>query len=75
MSTSAESRGPGEGRVLSLAPLTVLELDPAELVDCAASAGYDAVGLRLIRATAQEPLRPTIGRTPLILETKRRLDD
>lgn len=75
MGTSAESRGPGEGRVLSLAPLTVLELDPVELVECAASAGYDAVGLRLIRATAQEPLRPTIGQTPLILETKRRLDD
>lgn len=75
MSTSAESHGVGAGRVLSLAPLTVLELNPAELVACAVSAGYDAVGLRLIRATEQEPMRPTIGRTPLIVETKRRLDD
>lgn len=75
MGTAAESQGLGEGRILSLAPLTVLELDPAELVACAAEAGYDAVGLRLIRATEQEPLRPTVGRTPLILETKRRLDD
>lgn len=75
MSALAGSHGRGEGRLLSLAPLTVLELDPAELVDCAAGAGYDAVGLRLVRATPQEPLRPTIGRTPLIRETKRRLDD
>lgn len=75
MSASAEPRGRDEGRILSLAPLTVLELDPAELVNCAAEAGYDAVGLRLIRATTQEPLRPTIGKTPLIRETKRRLDD
>lgn len=74
MSTSAETSGAGGGRLLSLAPLTVLELDPAELVDCAATAGYDAVGLRLIRATDQEPLRPTIGMTPLIMKTKRRLD-
>lgn len=75
MGAAAESRGFGEGRILSLAPLTALELDPAELVDCAVTAGYDAVGLRLIRATEQEPLRPTIGRTPLIVETRRRLDD
>jgi sugar phosphate isomerase/epimerase len=75
MSMVAEPRGGDEGRILSLAPLTVLELDPAQLVDCAAAAGYDAVGLRLIRATTQEPLRPTIGKTPLIRETKRRLDD
>ncbi|WP_319435940.1 sugar phosphate isomerase/epimerase family protein [Mycobacterium sp. RTGN5] len=62
-------------RPISLAPLTVLELGPAEMVDCAARAGFDAVGLRLIRATDAEPLRPTIGMTPLIRETRRRLDD
>ncbi|TQK31906.1 TIM barrel protein [Arthrobacter sp. SLBN-53] len=66
---------PGVERLLSLAPLTVLELDPAEVVTCAAAAGYDAVGLRLIPATEQEPVRPTIGATPLIRETRRRLDD
>lgn len=63
------------GRLLALAPLTVLELGPDELVDAAAAAGFDAVGLRLIRATPEEPLRPTIGMTPLIRETRRRLDD
>ncbi|MCF6386039.1 sugar phosphate isomerase/epimerase [Mycobacterium sp. MBM] len=72
---SAEPRGSGGGRTLSLAPLTVLELNPADIVACAATAGYDAVGLRLIPATDQEPVWPTIGRTPLIVETKRRLDD
>lgn len=62
-------------RPISLAPLTVLELSPPELVKCAAEAGYDAVGLRLIRATEDEPLRPTIGSTPMIRETRQRLDD
>lgn len=62
-------------RPIALAPLTVLELGPAEMVDCAARAGFDAVGLRLIRATEAEPLRSTIGLTPLIRETRRRLDD
>ena len=75
MGGSAQPPDGGAGRVLSLAPLTVLELDPAELVQCAAQTGYDAVGFRLIRATEQEPIRPTIGTTALIRETKRRLDD
>ncbi len=72
-------RGSADGRAavrpISLAPLTVLELSPPELVTCAAEAGYDGVGLRLIRATAEEPVRPTVGRTPMIRETRRRLDD
>ncbi|MBB3748269.1 sugar phosphate isomerase/epimerase [Mycolicibacterium sp. BK634] len=62
-------------RPISLAPLTVVELGPDEMIDCAARAGFDAVGLRLIRATDEEPLRPTIGMTPLIREVRRRLDD
>ena len=75
MSALGPPRGSGGQHPISLAPLTVLELDPAELVSCAAEAGFDAVGLRLIRATPQEPVRPTLGITPLIRETKRRLDD
>ncbi|WP_395306780.1 TIM barrel protein [Mycobacterium sp. AMU20-3851] len=75
MSALGQPRGGSAGHTISLAPLTVLELDPAELVTCAAGAGFDAVGLRLIRATPQEPVRPTIGQTPLIRETKQRLDD
>lgn len=65
----------GHARPISLAPLTVLELSPPELVACAADAGYDGVGLRLIRATDEELLLPTIGETPMIRETRRRLDD
>lgn len=62
-------------RRISLAPLTVVELTPPEMVGCAAAAGFDAVGLRLIPATPQEPKRPTIGMTPMIREARRRLDD
>jgi len=60
---------------LSLAALTVLELDPPTMVTCAAEAGFDHVGLRLIPSTASEPHWPTIGQTPLIKETKRRLEE
>jgi len=40
---------------LALAPLTVLELSPPEMVACAATAGYSHVGLRLLPATGNEP--------------------
>ena len=38
-------------RALSLSALTVLELSPPQMVRCAADAGYDYVGLRLLPAT------------------------
>ena len=60
---------------LSLAALTVLELSPAEMVSCAADAGYSCVGLRLIPATEREPTWPIIGDTPLVREVERRLAD
>jgi sugar phosphate isomerase/epimerase len=60
---------------IGLAPLTVLELAPPDMVSCAADAGYQATGLRLIAATSEEPQRPTIGITPLIRETRARLND
>lgn len=44
----------GRQRRIGLAALTVLELSPAEHIDLAARAGYDFIGLRLIRATPQE---------------------
>ncbi|MCV7155360.1 sugar phosphate isomerase/epimerase [Mycobacterium pyrenivorans] len=72
---SVAAAGRQSARPISLAPLTVLELSPPELVACAAGAGYDGVGLRLVRATDEEPLRPTIGDTPMIRETRSRLDD
>jgi sugar phosphate isomerase/epimerase len=69
------ARAARPGRLLSLAPLTVLEAGPDELVDVAAEAGFDAVGLRLLRATAHEPVRPSVGATPLVRDVRRRLDD
>lgn len=60
---------------ISLSALTVLELPPPDLVDCAATTGYDCVGLRLLPATPEEQRHPMIGRTRMVRETRRRLDD
>jgi sugar phosphate isomerase/epimerase len=60
---------------LGLAALTVLELDPAEQISCAATTGYDWVSVRLVPATPTEPRRDTAGDTALIRETRRRGDD
>jgi sugar phosphate isomerase/epimerase len=62
-------------RRLSLAALTVLELSPADMVSCAAAAGYSHVGLRLIPATDREPVWPIIGDTPLVREVEGRIAD
>lgn len=60
-------------RPLSLAALTVLELPPLEMVACAADAGYSHIGLRLLPATAEEPVYPVIGDTPMVRDIARRL--
>ncbi|MEO9136273.1 MAG: sugar phosphate isomerase/epimerase [Casimicrobiaceae bacterium] len=62
-------------RPIALAALTVLELAPPDLVSCAAEAGYDHVGLRLLPATAEEVQHAMVGDTPLMRETARRLAD
>jgi len=62
-------------RQLSLGALTVMELAPDQIVACAAEAGYDCVGLRLLPATTQEPSWPCVGDTPLVREIERRLAD
>ena len=62
-------------RALSLAALTVLELTPPDMVECAAQAGYDCVGLRLIPATPEEVRHPMLGDTAMVRETERRLRD
>ncbi|MGI8305899.1 sugar phosphate isomerase/epimerase family protein [Saccharopolyspora hattusasensis] len=61
--------------LLGLMALTVLELDPAEQVSCAAATGYGWVSVRLIPATPHEPQRDTAGDTQLIRETRQRADD
>ncbi|RDJ98403.1 sugar phosphate isomerase/epimerase family protein [Paraburkholderia lacunae] len=62
-------------RPLSLAALTVIELTPPQMVQCAADAGYDFVGLRLLPATDQEVRYDFIGDTPLRRETLACLKD
>jgi sugar phosphate isomerase/epimerase len=62
-------------RAIGLAALTVLELSPPDMVSCAADAGFDCVGLRLIPATTGEVQHAMVGDTPLVRETERRLHD
>jgi hypothetical protein len=58
---------------IGLAPLTALELAPPDFVTCAAEAGFDFVGLRLIPATAEEKQHAMVGDTALVRETARRV--
>jgi sugar phosphate isomerase/epimerase len=62
-------------RPISLAALTVLELTPPEMVDCAAEAGFSHVGIRLLPATPTEPQYDIVGDTPLLREVEQRLAD
>ena len=62
-------------RKLSLSALTVLELTPPQMVECAARAGYDFVGLRLVPATDTEVRHEIVGATPLRRETLAALKD
>jgi sugar phosphate isomerase/epimerase len=62
-------------RPIGLAALTVLELSPPDMVSCAADAGFDCVGLRVLPATAEEVQHPLVGDTPLVRETVQRIAD
>ncbi len=62
-------------RPISLAALTVLELTPSQMVDCAAAAGFSHVGIRLLPATPTEPQYDIVGDTPLLREVEHRLAD
>ena len=60
-------------RPIGLAALTVLELTPPDMVTCAAEAGYDTIGLRIIPGTPEEVAYPIFGDTPMRRETARRV--
>jgi len=63
-------------RILSLAPLTVLELTPPDMVNCAARAGYSHLGLRLHPVMPNlDVSQPVIGDTPMLRDVCRRLAD
>lgn len=57
----------------SLAHLTVLPMTPPDMVDVAAAAGYDFVGLRATRVTHDEPLYDLAHDRALMRATKARL--
>lgn len=51
---------------LSLAPVTLNELDPPALIAAAAAAGFDAAGLRVLGAPGAAPVTPLAGNRKLI---------
>jgi sugar phosphate isomerase/epimerase len=62
------------GREISLAPLTVLGTPPPEVVDAAARAGFDAIGLRVDNARPGVA-NPLLGDSALLRETLARVED
>jgi sugar phosphate isomerase/epimerase len=60
---------------LSLAPLTINEAGPLELIAAAAAGGFDAVSLRVIGAPGVEAVAPLAGDTALIAAIRQRLAD
>jgi sugar phosphate isomerase/epimerase len=61
--------------LLSLAPLTINDAAPLELIDGAASGGFDAVGLRIVGPPGTDPVTPIVGEAALIRAIKRRFAD
>ena len=59
---------------LVLAPTTLADTPPLEYVEAGVAAGYDAIGLRLVRSPAM-PYHPVLGDAPLIRAIKARLAD
>jgi sugar phosphate isomerase/epimerase len=62
-------------RVLALDHLTLLDVGPPDLVALAAEAGFDAVGLRIAPATAEESPWPMSPGSRMLAETVRRCQD
>jgi len=62
-------------RILSLAHLTAIDLAPPALIRAAAEAGFDAVGLRLIRVTDTTPGYPLMNDARMMRETRAALSD
>lgn len=61
--------------LIGLAHLTMLKLSPPELVDVAAQAGYEFVGVRVKAVTLGEHQYPMEPGSPMSRETLLRLDD
>ena len=59
---------------LYLAPTSLADSPPLELIGAAAAAGYDGIGLRL-NASPALPFHPVAGNAPLVRDIRRALDD
>ncbi|MDN3718929.1 sugar phosphate isomerase/epimerase [Roseibium salinum] len=57
-------------RKLSVAHLSAIDLAPPAFIEAAGAAGYDAVGLRLIRVTDDTPGYPLMGQAQALRETQ-----
>lgn len=64
----------GQGRAISLAALTVLEVSPMEAVRIASACAYSHVGLRPVAATPDEPHFPILSDNTLTKELTRTLN-
>lgn len=73
--STREGETPPAKRPIGLAHLTLLTLSPPELVDVAAAAGYDFVGIRLRAVTEGERPFPMHPGSPMLAETTGRLAD
>lgn len=62
-------------RKLTLAHLTAIDLPPPALIEAAARAGFDGVGLRLIRVTETTPGYPLMTDAAIMRETRAALRD
>jgi sugar phosphate isomerase/epimerase len=62
-------------REISLAHLTLIDASPAELVEIAAGAGFDAVGLRISPAGPDDEPYAVAPSSTLLRETRRRMED
>jgi len=60
-------------RPLSLDHLTVIEATPLELIDAAAAAGFDAVGMRIVTPLAAKDVFPVVGEPTVQRDIKARL--
>jgi sugar phosphate isomerase/epimerase len=60
-------------RPISLAHLTVLDADPIALIDAAAAAAFDAVGLRIVPALAASEITDVVGDAGLQRRIRQRL--
>ena len=61
--------------LISLAHLTILDADPITLIEAAAAAGFDAIGLRIVPPLPSDTIFPVLGDLSLQRQIKSRMRD